>query len=173
MATLTRARVDPRLEALASAALEHVRGRAPIAPAPRAGGVAARVVAPLLRDRGASLSDLQRNWAEIVGERLGKVTTPEKLAAGVLTLKVPGAAAPYVQQQLPLILDRANLAGAKITSLAIRQGAPPTRAVSNVAPVDRVLTQDEETAMSTALTGLGPGRLRDSLMRLGRAVLTR
>lgn len=173
MSKFSRTRVDPRLEARAAEALEYVRGRAPIQPAPRAGGVAARVLGPLLKDQGASLADLQRHWPEIVGERLAGLTAPEKLAGGVLTVKAHGSAAPFVQHQSKLIVERANLAGARIVSLAIRQGAPPARRPGNVAALARPLGPEEEAAIAAALSGLAPGRLRDSLLRLGRAVAAR
>jgi hypothetical protein len=172
MSKALRTRVDPRLEARASEALEYVRGRAPIQPAPSAGRVTARILAPILKESGLSLSDLQRQWPEIVGAHLGARTLPEKLAGGVLTLLTPGAVAPFVQQQSSLLLDRLNLAGAKVARIAIRQGALPARK-GNVGPLSRPLTPEEEAAIVAALSGLAPGRLRDSLMRLGRAVASR
>lgn len=172
MATNLRTRVDPRLEARASEALEYVRGRAPIQPAPRAGGVTARILAPILKDTGLTIQDLQRKWPEIVGDHLGARTLPEKLAGGVLTLLTPGAVAPFVQQQASLLLDRLSLAGAKVSRIAIRQGALPARK-GNVRPLSRPLTPEEEAAIVAALSGVAPGRLRDSLLRLGRAVASR
>jgi hypothetical protein len=173
MATNLRTRVDPRLEARASEALEYVRGRAPIQPAPSAGRVTARILAPILKDTGASLADLQRHWPDIVGERLASLTVPDKLAGGVLTVKAHGSAAPFVQHQSKLIMERANLAGARINSLAIRQGSLPARRAGNVAPLARPLGPEEEAAIAAALSGLAPGKLRDSLLRLGRAVASR
>ena len=169
----SRAGADPRLEALAAAALENQRGRAAIQPAPRAGGFAAKVLASLLRDSGATIHELQRHWADIVGERLAGLTGPEKLAGGVLTVRAHASAAPFVQHQAKLIVDRANLAGARITGLAIRQGSPPPKPAANVAPLARPLAPEEEAAIAAALANVTPGRLRDALLRLGRAVASR
>ena len=54
-------------------------------------------------------------WAEIVGERYAKVSTPEsirfpagKKAGGALTLNVEGAHAPLMQHLAPLIIERVN-----------------------------------------------------------------
>ncbi|MGE3866051.1 MAG: DciA family protein, partial [Hyphomonadaceae bacterium] len=102
---------DPRLEAAAGRALEQRRGRAAIAAAPRAGGFASAVLAPLLKESAASLGDLKRHWPEIVGDRLAGLTSPEKLAAGALVVRAHASAAPFVQHQAALIIERANLAG--------------------------------------------------------------
>lgn len=169
----SRAGADPRLEALALEALERHRGRAAIQPAPRAGGFASKVLAPLLRDTGASIYELQRHWADIVGERLAGLTGPEKLAGGILTVRAHSSAAPFVQHQAKLIIERANLAGARITGLAIRQGSPPAKPRSNVGPLARPLGPEEEAAIAAALANVSPGRLRDALLRLGRAVASR
>lgn len=55
-------------------------------------------------------------WAEIVGERYAKVSTPEsirfpsgKKSGGTLTLAVEGAHAPLLQHLGPMIIERVNL----------------------------------------------------------------
>ena len=152
--------------------LEQQRGRAAISSAPRAGKLVDNVLAPILKDAGAGLGHLQRHWADIVGERLAGLTAPEKLTGGTLTVKAHSSAAPFVQHQSKLIVERANLAGAKITGLAIRQGAITVRK-SNLAPLAKPLTPEEEAAIAAALGQVSPGRLKDALMRLGRAVAAR
>ena len=54
-------------------------------------------------------------WAEIVGERYAKVSTPESIrfpagrkSDGTLTLSVEGAHAPLMQHLAPLIIERVN-----------------------------------------------------------------
>jgi hypothetical protein len=161
---------DERLEAAAVRLLEAQRGRRAIAPPPSAARVTAAITRPLLKDeRGASLSDLQRNWRDIVGERLAGLTFPEKLSGSILTVKAHASAAPFVQHQQSLIIERANLAGASLKSLQIKQGALPAR-TSNVRPVTKPLTQDEEKALAATLAGIRFEPLRAALMRLGRAV---
>ena len=171
-----RRAVDPRLEAMAAQALENTRGRAAIHPQANAGRVASSVLAGLLKDQGVGLSDLQRHWEDIVGERLSGLTAPEKLVWGaegyVLTVRAHASAAPFVQHQARLIIERANLAGAKVKALQIRQGAPPVRQ-GNIAPLAKPLSPEEEAAIAAALTRVAPGRLRDALLRLGRAVAAR
>ncbi len=160
---------EPFREAVAARVLERRRGRAPVAGPPQAGAVAAGVLSPLLRDAGIGLTDLKRHWAEIVGERLAGLTLPEKLAAGVLTVRAHASAAPFVQHQSALILERARLSGAQLTALAIRQGAIP-RAASNVAAVTAPLSAEEESVLAAALAGVADGALKAALLRLGRAI---
>lgn len=70
-------------------------------------------------------------WAEIVGERYAKVSTPEsvrfpqgKKSGGTLTLTVVGAHAPLMQHLTPLIVDRVNrfFGYAAVDKIVFRQG---------------------------------------------------
>jgi hypothetical protein len=73
-------------------------------------------------------------WAEIVGERYAKVSSPEsirfptgKKTSGVLTLLVDGAHAPLIQHLTPMIIERVNrfFGHAAINRIVFRQGKPP------------------------------------------------
>ena len=73
-------------------------------------------------------------WAEIVGERYAKVSTPEsirfpagKKAGGTLTLSVEGAHAPLMQHLAPLITERVNrfFGYEAVAKIAFRQGRAP------------------------------------------------
>ena len=73
-------------------------------------------------------------WAEIVGERYAKVSSPESIrfpagrrAGGVLTLLVDGAHAPLIQHLTPMIVDRVNrfFGYAAINRIVFRQGKQP------------------------------------------------
>jgi len=72
-------------------------------------------------------------WAEIVGERYAKVSSPESIkfpagskAGGVLTLMVVGAHAPLIQHLTPMIVERVNrfFGYAAINRIVFRQGKP-------------------------------------------------
>ena len=91
-------------------------------------------------------------WAEIVGERYARVSTPEsirfpggKKAGGTLTLSVEGAHAPLMQHLGPMIIERVNrfFGYEAIASIAFRQGRAPRLAAGPVrsipAPVPREL----------------------------------
>ena len=79
-------------------------------------------------------------WAEIVGERYARVSTPEsirfptgKKSGGTLTLSVEGAHAPLIQHLGPLIIERVNrfFGYEAVDKIAFRQGRTP-RPQSNV-----------------------------------------
>lgn len=70
-------------------------------------------------------------WAEIVGERYAKVSTPEsirfpagKKSGGTLNLVVEGAHAPLMQHMAPLVMERLNrfFGYEAVTKVAFRQG---------------------------------------------------
>ena len=82
-------------------------------------------------------------WAEIVGERYAKVSSPEsirfpagKKAGGVLTLLVDGAHAPLIQHLTPMIVERVNrfFGYAAINRIVFRQGKTPADAPAPVRP---------------------------------------
>ncbi|MCL6742023.1 DciA family protein [Sphingomonas sp. RB56-2] len=73
-------------------------------------------------------------WAEIVGERYARVSTPEsirfpagKKSGGTLTLSVEGAHAPLIQHLGPLIIERVNrfFGYEAVTKVAFSQGRIP------------------------------------------------
>jgi hypothetical protein len=75
-------------------------------------------------------------WAEIVGERYAKVSSPEsirfpagKKSSGVLNIVVQGAHAPLMQHLAPVIVERVNrfFGYHAVARLAFRQGAPLAR----------------------------------------------
>ncbi|MBI3439202.1 MAG: DUF721 domain-containing protein [Proteobacteria bacterium] len=115
------------------------------------------------------LNELKRRWAEIAGDSFARCA-PEKLAAGTLTLRAPGALAPFLQQQAPLLIERLKVAGAKIKSVKIEQRATQLPRTSNVRSLKRPLTASEESALSQALRPVDDPNLKSALMRLGRAL---
>ena len=84
-------------------------------PAPRAGRALQKLIKDLDDKFGRGPGALEARWREIVGERLARVSRPQKLtkgrggAAGTLELRVVGAAALLVQHQSEDILQRVNL----------------------------------------------------------------
>jgi hypothetical protein len=78
-------------------------------------------------------SSIVSRWAEIVGERYAKVSSPEsirfptgKKSGGALTLLVEGAHAPLIQHLTPLIVERVNrfFGYAAVNRIVFRQGKP-------------------------------------------------
>jgi hypothetical protein len=135
---------------------------------PAAGKAVTAVLKPLLKESGLGLNELKRRWADVAGESFSRVE-PVKLAAGVLTLRVPGALAPFIEMQSPLLIDRLKVAGAKIKSIRIEQRtAAPKK--PNIRPLQRALSSVEEAALAQTLDPVGDPSLKSALMRLGRAV---
>lgn len=160
---------DPRAEARAASALARKRGRTTIAPPPPASKAVTALLKPLLKETGMGLNEMKRRWRDIAGESFSRAT-PEKLAAGVLTLSCPGALAPFLQQQVPLLLDRLKTAGAKVKAVRIEQRTAAGRTASNVRPLNKPLTKAEEAALAQALDPVADPGLKSALLRLGRAV---
>lgn len=167
--------LDPRLEEAAVAALETRRGK-PMRRGgpPQAGVIAARVLRPMGKGTaGKSIEALRRQWRDIVGDKIALMTEPEKLTAAasgrVLTVKVAGPAAPFIQHQIPLILERCNLAGADLKAVQIKQGVI-ARTKGNVRPLSAPLSADEERLLAATLQGAPSPRLRAALLKLGRAM---
>lgn len=158
-------------EAEASQKLSASRGRQTIAPPPTANKALAAVLKPLLKDTGLGLAEMNRRWRDIAGEAFSRAT-PVKLAAGTLTIHVPSALAPFLQQQTPLLLERLRTAGAKVKAIRVDHRAParPPTQPSNVRPLQKPLSAAEEAALAKTLDSASDDGLRSALLRLGRAV---
>ena len=158
-------------EAEAAYALASQRGRMSAAPAPSANKSIAALLKPLLKNTGLALNDMKRRWHEIAGDGFARAT-PVKLAGGTLTLHVPSALAPFLQQQAPLLVERLRLAGAKVKTIRMDHRAPPKPALqpSNVRPLAAPLSAAEEAALAQTLGPVGDPGLKSALLRLGRAV---
>ncbi len=96
-------------------------------------------------------SGVVSRWAEIVGERYAKVSSPESIrfptgrkTGGVLTLLVEGAHAPLMQHLTPLIVERVNrfFGYEAINRIVFRQGRipqPPKPQRPDLRPVPKEL----------------------------------
>lgn len=161
---------DPDAETRAGRSLGGQRGKASYAAAPRAGKAAAAVLKPILpKGGGVGFHELKRRWSEIGGDTFARAT-PEKFVGGVLTLRCPGALAPFLQQQTGLLIDRLKTAGAKVSSVRITQGSGPPKPQPNLRRLSKPITPAEETALAQALDPVSDPGLKSALMRLGRAV---
>ena len=102
-----------------------------------AGELVGAIGDPSFRRFGFVQGSIVSRWAEIVGERYAKVSSPESIrfpagrkSSGVLTLLVDGAHAPLIQHLTPLIVERVNrfFGYAAINRIVFRQGKPPAEA---------------------------------------------
>jgi hypothetical protein len=162
--------------------LSRKRSRPAPRPAPRAGRALQALIKELDGKFGRGASALEPRWREIVGDRLARVTRPQKLtkgrggAGGTLELRVAGPAALLVQHQAEDILQRVNLflGAGSVDKLRIAQGPvkPPPEIAA--APKRRLAAQPlaahDEAALRAAVAD-APDALKGPLERLGRAVL--
>ena len=122
-------------------------------PAPRPAPKAARALQGLIKELdgkfGRGAAALEPRWREIVGDRLARVTRPQKLTKGR-----GGAGA----------VDKLRIAQGPVKPPA-DIAAPPKRR-----PAVRPLAASEEAELKAALDS-APDGLKGSLERLGRAVL--
>ena len=168
-------------EAEAREILARRRTRPAPRPAPKAGKALTKFVRDLDGRFGKGAGALEPRWHDIVGERLARVTRPQKLtkgrgnAGGTLELKVAGAAALLVQHQSQEIIDRVNLflGPGSVERLRISQG-PIASLAAVQSPKQRSgpqpLTAAEQAALADSLAK-APAAMKASLERLGRAVL--
>ena len=159
-------------EAQASQALSAQRGRMSVAPPPSANKSIAALLRPILKETGLGLNEMKRRWRDIAGDSFARAT-PVKLAAGTLTLHVPSALAPFLQQQTPLLLERLRVAGAKVKAIRVDHRAPvgpAARQPANLRPLQKPLSAAEEAALAQTLDPACDPGLRSALLRLGRAV---
>src|SRR5690349_15363509 len=119
---------------------------------PRAAGeLVGDVGGQSFRRFGFVQSSIVSRWAEIVGERDAKASSPESIrfpagrkTGGVLTLLVDGAHAPLIQHLAPLIIERVNrfFGHAAINRIVFRQGKPPARAPKPERPQLRAVPKE-------------------------------
>jgi hypothetical protein len=92
---------------------------------------------PAFRRFGFFQSAIVSRWADIVGERYAKVSSPEsirfpagKKSGGALTLLVEGAHAPLIQHLAPMIIERVNrfFGHQAIDRIVFRLGRQPASA---------------------------------------------
>lgn len=156
----------------------------PVRRAPPAAGKAVnRLLRSLDRTHGPTVGPLQGRWREIVGETLWRVSEPVKLiqprganagSGATLELRVDGPAAAIVQHQAEDILARVNLAlgSGSVTRIRITQGlirrANKARTSARKPPP---LDAAQEADLARMLASAPDGPLKQSLLRLGRAVL--
>ena len=163
--------------------LSRKRSRPAPRPAPRAGRALQALIKELDGKFGRGASALEPRWREIVGDRLARVTRPQKLtrgrggAGGTLELRVAGPAALLVQHQAEDILQRVNLflGAGSVDKLRIAQG--PVKPPSEIAaaaprrrPASQPLAAHDEATLKAAVAD-APEALKGPLERLGRAVL--
>lgn len=141
--------------------------------------LARQVMDPLAARRGLASAALLAAWDDVVGGRYAGITQPEKLvwprgkdAAGILTVRVEGPVAVFLQHETLPFIERINrfLGFAAVAELRIVQ-RPIVRRTVRRPPADAPLPPDAAAALDGAVAGIEHERLRRSLRALGAGVM--
>jgi hypothetical protein len=141
-------------------------------PGLRAAGLAvSRLAAPIVAGRGGGvLARLKAEWAAVAGAEIAAASWPDALGrGGVLRLLAVPAQALELQHRTPLLIERINVFFGRpvVARIALVQGPLPLApaisrrpeiaplAAPDAAALERQLAAIEDTALRTALTGLG------------------
>jgi hypothetical protein len=125
---------------------------APRSGRPRAAGeLVGEIGGMAFRRFGFVQSAIVSRWAEIVGERYAKVSSPESIrfpagrkSGGVLTLLVEGAHSPLLQHLTPLIIERVNrfFGYEAINRIVFQQGRPVAKKPTPARPQLRAVPNE-------------------------------
>jgi hypothetical protein len=151
-------------------------GDSPRSCRPRAAGeLVGDIGGQSFRRFGFVQSSIVSRWAEIVGERYAKVSSPEsirfptgKRGGGALTLLVEGAHAPLIQHLAPLIIERVNrfFGYAAINRIIFRQGKLPSAPAKPERPQLRAVPKE----LGEGLREIGDPELRACLESLAAQI---
>jgi hypothetical protein len=137
------------------------------------------VLDPVNARRGFGAADLIARWDDIVGPRYAAFTRPEKLTwpdrregAGVLTVRVDGGRAVFLQHEREQFIERINgfLGFTAVAEIKIIQ-RPIIRLARRAAPELRPLPPVEAIALDSKIAGVEDDSLRAALKRLGEGVV--
>lgn len=135
-----------------------------------------RAIDPLVAERGFGAADLVSSWDEVIGARYAAATEPEKIAwprgrdgRGVLTIRVDGPIAIYLQHDRGQIIERVNrfLGHGAIGDIRIVQ-RPKARPVARRGEVS--LPIEERAAVAEIVRSVEHEPMRAALTRLGEAI---
>ncbi len=153
--------------------------------APRAGPPVQKQVQPLLKSLQARFEAnddgsgrLKTRWNEVVGEPLSRLCEPVRIIKGkgkpgTLEIRVAGAYAPLIQHQSQVVIDRVNLylGTGTVDRLRLIQGPLSVQPKATQPARPKPLNAAEELRLRESLGDVADDRLRETLLKLGRAVL--
>ena len=140
------------------------------------GGLAGPTARGLASAKGFSIMSIATRWADIAGPQIAPHARPQALTpAGMLTVRVEGAAALLIQhQQRELIQRIAAVAGEDaVKNLKIVQGPLPRARHAGARPPAPRLSAAEEAAVSQSVTKISDPELRERMARLMRHAVDR
>jgi len=129
-----------------------------------------KVTKAVFAKHGRVYGTIVAEWPTIVGG-LSDSSLPEKLAGGVLTVRVSGGAAMALQHAMPQVLERINayVGGAAVERLRLVQAPVARRARKPLPPAEPPADPQIESEVSR----VEDPELRRSLSRLGRRLAPR
>jgi hypothetical protein len=142
-------------------------------------GLLPRVTGKALRERGFVETAIVTRWTEIVGDDLARDVAPDRIrfsrgkrSDGVLHVRVAGAAALELQHRIPAIVERVNTFFGYPAVARVRMVQAPMAVGEERRPTDRRRPLDAatEAALADAVRNVADDRLREALLRLGRAI---
>lgn len=129
----------------------------------------------LLKDQGPGIGMLKSRWADLAGDRLARVSMPQKLTGKkgewVLTLEIMPAAAPLFQHQGEALRRKLSIMmGGELKSIKLVQSNPKTagRKPGYKAP----MPLKELRALEAELADIKNKQLSEALLAFGKAVYT-
>lgn len=142
------------------------------------------VLDPVLRRRAGISMNLLQSWEEIAGDRLGRLSRPEKIdwprraheddpfEPATLTIACDGTAALLLQHETTEVMSRINafLGFAAIGRIKIIQ-KPVADLTEQDRPPDPALSGEETGRLSKMVGDIEDEGLRTALEQLGRSVL--
>ena len=141
-----------------------------------AGDLVGKIAGTSFKRFGFVQSAVVSRWAEIVGERYARVSTPESIrfpggqkAGGTLTLSVEGAHAPLMQHLGPMIIERVNrfFGYEAVATIQFRQG----RSISSKPKVVRPVPVAVPKELGEGLRQLADPELRACLESLASSLV--
>ena len=138
--------------------------------------LAAGVIDPITAKRGFGKANLIASWSDVVGPRYAATTRPERLHwprdgyGAVLTVRVAGPGAVFLQHESELFLERINafLGYAAVGELRIVQKPVGADDRGPVEPAE--VPEAELKSIRESVSAVEAGDLRDALERLGAAI---
>lgn len=130
-----------------------------------------KVTKAVFAKHGRVYGTIVAEWASIVGAVLAESSLPEKLAGGVLTVRVSGGAAMELQHAMPQVLERINayVGSAAVERLRLVQAPVRRRARKPLPPAE----PPPDPRIESEVSGVADPDLKRSLSRLGRRLAPR
>ena len=130
-----------------------------------------KITKATLQKHGRAYGTIVAEWTAIVGASVAESSLPEKLAGGVLTVRVAGGAAMELQHRMPQVLERINsyIGSQAVQRLRLIQAPVARRGRRPLPPAE----PPENPRIESEVSGVADPELRRRLSRFGRRLAPR